>query len=253
MSTARHAATASALTFSWRSAAATTRGNIRSHNEDAVLELPEAGLWLVADGMGGHKAGDVASNAIVTALASLRRLARPSVLLDEIEDRLAAVNDQLYRASLEDGAGVRGSTVAVLVALERHVLSLWAGDSRVYRCRAGRIAQLTRDHSETQEQVDEGRLSAEDAEKRETSNVITRAVGGARDLFLDVELTELQHDDCFLLCSDGLYREIPKGDLEKHLSGTTDPSAVCEGLIRQALLGLCRDNASAVVVRFAAT
>ena len=249
MSTAGHAATASAMTFSWKSAAATTRGNVRSHNEDAVLALPEAGLWLVADGMGGHKAGDVASNAIVTALASMRRHARPSVLLDEIEDRLAAVNDRLYRASVEDGAGVRGSTVAVLVALERHVLSLWAGDSRVYRCRGGALTQLTRDHSETQEQVDEGLLTAEAAEKREVSNVITRAVGGARELFLDIALTELHHEDCFLLCSDGLYRELPKGDLQKQLSGI-DPAAMCDALIRQALLGLCRDNASAVAVRF---
>lgn len=249
MSTARHAATASALTFSWRSASATTRGNVRTHNEDAVLSLPEAGLWLVADGMGGHKAGDVASNAIAMAMSSMRRQARPSVLLDEIEDRLAAVNEQLYRASLEEG-GVRGSTVAVLVALERHVLSLWAGDSRVYQSRAGRITQLTRDHSETQEQVDEGILTAEAAEKRET-NVITRAVGGARELFLDLALTELQDEDCFLLCSDGLYRELPRSELQKHLDGT-DPAAVCDALIRQALMGLCRDNASAVVVRFAA-
>jgi serine/threonine protein phosphatase PrpC len=240
------------VTFTWRSAAATTRGNVRSHNEDAVLELPEAGLWLVADGMGGHKAGDVASNAIVMALSAMRRHARPSVLLDEIEDRLAAVNDRLYRASFEDGAGVRGSTVAVLVALERHVLSLWAGDSRIYRCRAGQLTQHTRDHSETQEQVDEGRLSAEAAEKHEASNVITRAVGGARELFLDIELTELQHEDCFLLCSDGLYRELPKSDLQKHLNGM-DPVAMCDALIRQTLMGQCRDNASAVVVRFAAT
>jgi serine/threonine protein phosphatase PrpC len=251
MSTARRAATAAAVGFTWRSAAVTTRGNVRAHNEDAVLDLSEVGLWLVADGMGGHKAGDVASNAIVAALSSLRRHARPSVLLDEIEDRLAAVNEQLYRASFGEGAGVSGSTVAVLIALERHVLSLWAGDSRIYRCRAGHLAQLTRDHSETQEQVDEGVLSAEAAETRELSNVITRAVGGASELFLDLELTELQHDDRFLLCSDGLYREVPKGDLLKHLSGA-EPLAMCDGLIRQALTGSCRDNVSAVVVRFSA-
>src|SRR5262245_1627918 len=223
MSTARSAARTPAVGFTWRSAASTTRGNVRAHNEDAVLELPDVGLWLVADGMGGHKAGAVASNAIVTALSSMRRRSRPSVLLDEIEDRLAEVNARLYRASLEEGAGVSGSTVALLIALERHVLSLWAGDSRIYRCRAGRLAQLTRDHSETQEQIDEGVLTAEAAETREVSNVITRAVGGAGELYLDLELTELQNDDCFLLCSDGLYRELPKGDLLKHLSGT-DPA-----------------------------
>ena len=123
MSTARRAAVTPTVAFTWRSAAVSSRGNVRTHNEDAVLELPDAGLWLVADGMGGHKAGDVASNAIVEALSSLRRNARPSVLLDEIEDRLAEVNQRLYRASLE-GSGVTGSTMAVLIALERHVLSL---------------------------------------------------------------------------------------------------------------------------------
>jgi len=251
MSTARRAASARAAGFTWRSAAVTSRGNVRAHNEDAVLELPDVGLWLVADGMGGHKAGDVASNAIVTALASMHRCARPSALLDEIEDRLTAVNERLYRASLEDGAGVSGSTVALLVALERHVLSLWAGDSRIYRCRSGRLAQLTHDHSETQEQIDEGVISAEAAEQREASNVITRAVGGASELFLDLELTELQQEDCFLLCSDGLYRELPKHELVRHLSGA-DPAAMCDGLMREALMGACRDNASAVVVRFTA-
>src|SRR5262245_56902066 len=117
MSTARSAARTPAIGFTWRSAAVTSKGNVRPHNEDAVLELPEVGLWLVADGMGGHKAGDVASNAIVTALSSMRRRPRPSMLLDEIEDRLAEVNARLYRASLADGAGVSGSTVAVLIAL----------------------------------------------------------------------------------------------------------------------------------------
>lgn len=242
---------AAPLSFTWRSAAATSQGNVRTHNEDAILELPEVGLWLVADGMGGHNAGDLASNSIVAALSSIRRRSRPSAMLDEVEDRLSSVNERLYRASLEEGAGVSGSTVVLLIALERHVLSLWAGDSRTYRYRGGRVTQITRDHSEVQELVDEGVMTPEAAERSIGSNVITRAVGGAGELFLDLELTELHHEDCFLLCSDGLYREVSREDLQRHLSGT-DPATICNGLIRQALSGACKDNASAVVVRFAA-
>ncbi|MEP7243448.1 MAG: protein phosphatase 2C domain-containing protein [Gammaproteobacteria bacterium] len=238
-----------ATCFTWRSASLTSQGNVRAHNEDAVLELPAAGLWVVADGMGGHNAGDVASNAIVAALSSMVRHARPSVTLEEVEDRLNGVNEQLYRASLEEGGGVSGSTVAVLIALERHVLSVWAGDSRVYRCRDGRLTQITSDHSETQEMVAGGLMSPDEAETSESSNVITRAVGGAAELFLDLALTELRDGDQFLICTDGLYRALPKHILQR-LVADVEPRVICEALIRQALAGVCRDNATAIVVQF---
>lgn len=243
---------ATARQFTWSSAAGTAKGNVRPHNEDAVLERPDAGLWVVADGMGGHNAGDVASNAVVTALSAMPRHARPSQLLDEVEDRLHAVNQQLYSASMRSGNGTSGSTVAVLVALERHVLSIWAGDSRIYRRRGQQLAQITRDHSEVQEMVDEGVISSVTAARSEVSNVITRAVGGADELFLDVEVTELRDGDCYLLCSDGLYRELPDKVLLQTL-GRKDPDSACAVLLSQALSGACKDNVSAIVVRFSAS
>ncbi len=248
----RRKPTVTAAHFTWCSAAATAKGNVRAHNEDAVLEQPNAGLWAVADGMGGHNAGDVASSAVVAALSAMRRHARPSEFLDEIEDRLHAVNQQLYTSSMRNGSGTSGSTVAVLVALERHVLSIWAGDSRIYRRRSRQLAQITRDHSEVQELLDEGVISSASAARSEASNVITRAVGGAPELFLDVEVTELHDGDCYLLCSDGLYRELPDDVLLRTL-GTKDPDSACAVLLSQALSGACRDNISAVVVRFSAS
>jgi serine/threonine protein phosphatase PrpC len=173
------------------------------------------------------------------------------MLLDAVEDRLDEVNEHLYQTSLKSGA-VTGSTVAVLIALERHVLSLWAGDSRIYRARGRQLVQITHDHSETQERVDQGLIPPSEADQAEGSNVITRAVGGAPELFLDIELTELCDGDTFLLCTDGLYRELTKSTLLLHLSGS-DPEAMCGGLISEALEGRCRDNASAVVVRFSGT
>jgi serine/threonine protein phosphatase PrpC len=239
---------ASRVPFEWHSAAATSKGNVRPHNEDAVIDLPEVGLWAVADGMGGHQAGDVASAAIATALASIRRHAQPSVLVDEVEDRLSEVNERLYKESLERG-GVIGSTVAMLIALERHVIGLWAGDSRIYRARHGVLMQLTRDHSETQQMIDEGLLAPASADQHASANVITRAVGGAAELSLDLALAELSDDDAFLLCTDGLYRELSHSTLARSLT-RKNPGKACDKLIGLALAGECRDNVSAVVVQF---
>jgi serine/threonine protein phosphatase PrpC len=240
-----------AAAFTWRSAAVTTQGNVRKHNEDAILELPGIGLWAVADGMGGHKAGDVASRMVVEALGAVSRLEVVSELVDDIEDRLRAVNEHLYKTSLEGGGGMSGSTVVVLLALERHCLSLWAGDSRIYRLREGTLAAVTRDHSEVQAMLDEGLLKPESAEQHNSLNVITRAVGGSQELYLDVELRPLQHQDRYLLCSDGLYKELSEADLARHLA-SNDPNGACKALLKQALSGACTDNVSAIAVQFSA-
>jgi len=234
--------------FSWRSAAATSKGNVRGHNEDGVLDLPAVGLWVVADGMGGHNAGDVASSMIIEALSGVTKHASPSKQLDEVEDRLRGVNDRLYRSSLDNHAGMSGSTIAALLAFERHCLSIWAGDSRVYRAREGIFEQITRDHSEAQEMLDVGMPQSAVA----SSNVITRAVGGSQELFLDLELRELRNQDRYLLCSDGLYREIAEADMRHHLTGN-DPEGACKALMKQALGGTCSDNVSAIVVQFSST
>jgi serine/threonine protein phosphatase PrpC len=232
--------------FSWRSSAATSKGNVRGENEDAILDRPDAGLWVVADGMGGHNAGGVASSMIVAALAGVPLCSSPSAQLDEVEDRLLEVNDRLYRGSLESQSGMSGSTLVALLAFERHCLSIWAGDSRAYRSRDGMLEQITRDHSEEQEMIDGGTL-----DPTVSSNVITRAVGGSRELFLDIELRELRNHDRYLLCSDGLYRELSDADMAHHLTGN-DPEGACKALMKQVLSGKCSDNVSVIVVQFSA-
>jgi serine/threonine protein phosphatase PrpC len=233
----------------WRSAALTDKGNVRSHNEDSVLDLSASGLWVVADGMGGHNAGDVASRMIVEMLAGVVRRSPPSALLDDVEDRLQEVNSKLYADSLHNEAGMSGSTVVALLAFERHCLSLWAGDSRAYRSRQGTFTQITRDHSEVQEMLDGGELTAENVESAAASNVITRAVGGSQDLVLDIELRELRNNDRYLLCSDGLYKELSEEDMARHVADN-DPEGACRALLKQALRGTCNDNVSALVVQF---
>ncbi len=221
--------------FTWRSAAATSVGNVRAHNEDAVLELPATGLWVVADGMGGHNAGDVASRMIVEALCTVGRPRQLSELLDGVEKRLRTVNERLFQGSLEGGGETTGSTVAALLAFDAYCVSVWAGDSRIYCLQDRSLTCVTRDHSES-----------------ESSNVITRAVGGSEDLYLDLELRELADGDRYLLCSDGLYRELSEVDLSRHLA-QEDVSVACRSLLSQALAGPCKDNVSMVVVEFTKT
>ena len=234
--------------LTWRSTSATSQGNVRSHNEDAVLDLPALGVWVVADGMGGHDAGDVASRMIVEALCAVPRAQRLSELLDRVEDRLRSVNQRLFGFSLEHGA-TTGSTVAVLLAVGAHCVSVWAGDSRVYRLRDGVLTRVTRDHTEIQDLLDGGILDEQAAAQHSASNVITRAVGGAQDLYLDLELRELRHGDRYLLCSDGIYKELGDADLARLLAGE-DVDGACRALMSQALAGQCSDNVSVVVVDF---
>jgi serine/threonine-protein phosphatase Stp1 len=168
-----------------------------------------------------------------------------------VEDRLSEVNDRLYKESVARSA-VIGSTIAMLVALERHAIALWAGDSRIYRTRSGALTQVTHDHSEIQQMIDEGSLTPEQAKQHASANVITRAVGGAAELALDLRLTDLADEDAFLLCTDGLYRELPDSTLNQSLQ-RRNPGKACKKLIDLALEGECRDNVSALVVQFAAS
>ena len=231
--------------FRWSSSGLSVPGNVRKVNEDSMLDLPASGIWVVADGMGGHNAGDVASRMIVEALSEVRPADRPSQFVEEIDDRVRRVNRTLHESSLAAGGGLSGSTIVVLAVFARYAVCLWAGDSRVYRLRDGKLDQITRDHSETQEAVDQGR-----GEDSAASNVITRAVGGTADLALDIELSELADGDQFLLCSDGLYRELSDEDIAKHLA--REPAEACQGMIEQSLAGSCADNVSVIVVRFKA-
>jgi serine/threonine protein phosphatase PrpC len=235
--------------FTWRSASATSPGHVRAHNEDAVLELPAVGLWVVADGMGGHDAGDVASRMIVEAVCAIGRPRRLSELLDRVEDRLRAVNDRLYRSSLEHGRGMMGSTVAVLLSFESWCLSVWAGDSRIYCLRDRSLTCVTRDHSEVQALLDDGLIDPKTAAQHKAANVITRAVGGSAELYLDLELRSLRHGDRYLLCSDGLYRELSEIELIRQLT-RADVGEACQALMSRALAGRCNDNVSVVVVEF---
>jgi serine/threonine protein phosphatase PrpC len=234
--------------WQWVSAAITDPGNVREANEDAILDRPQSGLWVVADGMGGHEAGEVASGAIVAGLSQIGTIEQPSAFVNAVEDCLIEVNRRLFAVSSSRGK-VMGSTVAAVLALPGYCLCMWAGDSRVYRLRNFELQELTTDHSEVEELIAEGSLAREDAEGYPGENVITRAVGGEEDLYLEVKLFEMGHKDRYLLCSDGLYKDVQVHEIQEILSDG-DISSACRRLIDCAKSRRCSDNVSVIGVDF---
>lgn len=234
--------------FTWTSAAATDVGCVRQVNEDTFLELPAAGLWVVADGMGGHTAGDYASGLIVEALSDVRRHDDADEFLDDVERRLVEVNRRLFERALATERTI-GSTVAAVLALDNYFVAMWAGDSRVYLRGANGLEQITRDHSQVEELVAMGELAREDADSHPMANVITRAVGGARRLRLEARLQSLSDFDRVLLCSDGLFRDLKHDDLDRLLADGTAQEA-CDRLMLEARERGGGDNITAVVIDF---
>lgn len=224
-------------------------GRVRSLNEDAFLDRSEIGLWVVADGMGGHAAGDFASRTIVDGLEQIAPPSEGSAFLREVEDRIQIAHTALRRESEARGTGgIIGSTVVVLIAWNRHYACVWAGDSRLYLLRDGVLRQVSRDHSLVQDLVEAGELAPEQAESHPQANVVTRAVGAVEDLILDKSHDQIAIGDIFLLCSDGLTRHVADPEIAAVLSETA-ASAAAQALIDLALERGARDNVTAVVVR----
>lgn len=234
----------------WSSASRTDVGKVREINEDACLDVPDVGLWAVADGMGGHDAGDLASHMIVQELQGIEPPHSLEHLIDQAIAHLNEVNSALRRESVRRDNQTIGSTVAVLVAFGTECACIWAGDSRVYRHRNGAMARLTEDHSLVEEYVEQGLLRREEAESSPQANVITRAVGVEDDLALDTAVYPMAAGDIFLLCSDGLYKELSEEEIAGYITrGSGDQQAITDSLTEAALARQARDNISAVVVR----
>lgn len=234
----------------WSSAGRTDTGKVRARNEDAFLDLPQQGLWVVADGMGGHQAGDLASRLIVESLAEL-----PTGL--DFEDRLDALRDCLHRLNRHLSLGLTltgetpdllvGSTVVALLAEGSRVACVWAGDSRCYLLRGRQLFQLSRDHSLLQQLVEERGMSPDEAARQPGAHALTRAIGAAEELQLDILELESLPGDVFLLCSDGLYQDLDHDLLSAALLRPS-PQLALQRLFELALLGPARDNLSGVVI-----
>jgi serine/threonine protein phosphatase PrpC len=233
-----------------RSAARTHEGTVRRRNEDAVLERVEIGLWAVADGAGGHQRGDYASNRIIAALRHVNPALSGPSLVEEVKGSLAEVNHEVRAKAATIGSNALiGSTVAVLLIWDDQSCCLWAGDSRLYRMRAGRLHQLSRDQSHVQDLVDRGEILPEAAAAHPMSNIVTNLIGAFDQLVLEERRDRLQPGDILLLCSDGLSSALRDAEMAHILTGSP-LAAAADRLIEQALDQGARDNVSAVVVEY---
>ncbi|HXT81675.1 MAG TPA: protein phosphatase 2C domain-containing protein [Acetobacteraceae bacterium] len=235
-----------------RSWAMTHPGAKRKHNEDAFVNRPDLGIWAVADGAGGHSAGEVASGMIAEALESLPPGLSASELLAAVRMRLEETHMALRQEASRRGPDVVvASTVVIVMARNDYFACLWAGDSRAYLLRGGQLHQVTRDHSLVQELIEAGAIRPEEAENHPRANVITRAVGADVDEFeLDKVIDRLVPGDRLLLCSDGLCKTLPEPQLASLLAadnGVPPPQA----LIAAALALNATDNVTAVTVEVA--
>lgn len=220
----------------------------RKLNEDALASLPERGLWVVADGMGGHDAGEVASAMVVEAIEALPDATGLDNLVGKAIGALEEVNRRLVELGNAGGEQrTIGSTVVGLALGEAQFRCFWAGDSRAYRLRDGAIAQLTRDHSLVQDLVDAGMLTAGEAESHPNANVITRAVGAAPTLDVEVVRGETLPGDLFLIASDGLSRKVAEDEIAAALRAAPIELAA-DRLIDLVLERGAPDNVTLVIV-----
>lgn len=249
-------------TFWFHTAALSHAGTVRPVNEDACLDRADVGLWAVADGMGGHEAGDYASRMVVEALNRCIDPAMGAPGVREISAALdgcnAALLDHAERlgamgGGAMGGSAVVGSTVVVLTITGRRFACAWAGDSRLYRVRDGVLSQVTRDHSYVQQLIDRGVLDPSQAEGHARSNVITRAVGATDALVLDLVEGGVDHGDLFLLCSDGLTKTLPDAGISDLLAaagqGAASVPEAAGTLLDAALARGARDNVTLLLVR----
>jgi protein phosphatase/serine/threonine-protein phosphatase Stp1 len=230
-----------------RSRAVSHIGLVRKVNEDAILSLPERGLWVVADGMGGHAAGDFASRTVVEAVAMLPPGLAAGELMHAVRAALQEANRAIRDEAARRHAGVIGATVVALILTEGHFVAFWAGDSRLYRLRDGAVELLTTDHSVVADLVRAGELTWDEAERHPQSNAITRAVGVDDDLALDKIRGDVRAGDRLLLCSDGLNRYATLEAIAEILRREPFES-VADRLLERALEGGGADNVSLIVV-----
>lgn len=234
-------------------AARTDVGIVRSGNEDNYLMLADRGVFIVADGMGGHAAGEVASEMAVRIIAekvgSLRGLSDEQVA-ERLHEAIRAANEAIFSRTLaeHDKRGM-GTTVTVLALLPGRYLIGQVGDSRAYLLRSGEFFQLTKDHSYVQEQVDAGLLTPEQARVHPYSNVITRCVGAGLEVTPDIYFGNLGTGDLVLLASDGLTGMLEDEHLARILQMEGGPERWVDRMIAEANRRGGLDNITAIVVR----
>lgn len=234
---------------SFETGAVSHPGRVRKANEDQLVTRPELGLWAVADGMGGHENGALASATVAAALEGIGAASSAPDLLARLEDGVLRANAELRRIIARKGGAPMGSTLAALIVHERHFACVWSGDSRIYLVRSGRILQVSHDHTEVQDMVDKGLLTPDEAKHSPRRHIITHAIG-VHDLpELDLSNGELEGGDIFVLCSDGLTEHVADEEILQAVRNAA-PQAACDALLALTLERGAHDNVTVIVARY---
>ncbi|MCP4200667.1 MAG: Stp1/IreP family PP2C-type Ser/Thr phosphatase [bacterium] len=235
-------------------------GRSRSTNEDYFAIRPESGLFLIADGMGGHGNGEVASRLVTLSVCeSIEAVPRKAwgrkgslePFGDELRKALVRANQAVFKAveENEDLAGM-GATMVAMMSRDATAVIAHVGDSRAYRLRGGRLEQLTEDHTWVGQQVSAGELSLDEARSHPFRNVVTRALGGEAELVVDQSAHDVQAGDLFLLCTDGLTGVLEDEEIAEILGGGGTLDGRCATLIGAANDGGGPDNVTVLLVSF---
>jgi PPM family protein phosphatase len=241
-------------------------GKVRDHNEDTIGSQPEIGLWVLADGMGGYNAGEVASGIAVKTIVDLVTQACKREKRGEIESgtgymrQTIVLRDAIHRANKVINQTAQsqpqcegmGTTLVASLFYDNKVSIAHVGDSRMYRLRGNRFEQITMDHSLLQELVDRGFYSQEEAQRSTNRNYVTRALGVEANVEVEVQEIDVQKGDYFLMCSDGLPDMVEDEDIHLTISTfSNDVRTVGEQLIKLTNDNGGRDNVSVILVRVA--
>lgn len=230
-----------------RYSAATHVGNVRKINQDAYLAQPP--VFLVADGMGGHQAGEIASAIVVEQFSRL--ITQQNLTTQEVRDCLDAAQQAIVQLDISGGSAP-GTTVVAAVLLKQQDTSYWlivsVGDSRAYQWRGGELEQLTRDHSVVQELLDSGTITAAQAATHPQRHIITRALGATGNSEADYLLIPVVPNSRLVLCSDGVTGEVEDATIGEILLSEPDAESAVQTLVTRAVEAGGRDNATAVVV-----
>jgi serine/threonine protein phosphatase PrpC len=238
-------------------AVATDAGRVRPGNEDSVLADPEAGILIVADGMGGHRAGEVASDLAVKTIHGILKRAGPNFAAMDTDARsvlsqaVSEANQVIWlRAAQDPALRGMGTTVAMAVVLGPRVWLAHAGDSRIYLVRGGKLVRLTQDHSLVAQMVRAGEITPEEARRHPLRNVISRCLGTEATVQVEIQLTEWEPGDILALCSDGLTGMLEDDEMAQILnSGSEDLEQICRDLIAAANDHGGKDNISVILAR----
>ncbi len=238
----------------------TDTGVKREKNEDSILLDNDLQLYIVADGMGGHMLGDVASQTAVKVVHDFieERLlnAKEAILKDDVylkglmnEAVIVANREILEYSRKQSGHDIMGTTISALLIRDKKMYSAHVGDSRIYCTRKGVIEKLTKDHNKAQELVDAGLLKEEEAENHRSSHILTRALGSSDSVRVDINMHDIQTGDSYLLSTDGLFRVLTINDVKVVLlDSNKTPEEKCRILIEQTLEGGAPDNVSLIIL-----